>query len=269
MKDGQLLKGSKTHIFKICFEHVRILHEYQGQWITKVRWLEIVNQRCRNSIGSIEITMAHTKMHANSDLNPKVVNEFNLYKAKHGDQTAFCSTRPGKLPPKPGARDGWAQLFANKGESTQRITTRNNHSDVALVSPQDAARSATRRAKRKPKLGLTTRNTRSKSKADSLNIDETANQPDVDTLVQDEVAEMTWWDSGKALHIFGLYKPTVAEENEDVEAVVSERLKRCRLAYQSAGGWRQLIDDLDCKSLYTEHDQFQLRWRCRFLAKAL
>jgi hypothetical protein len=116
---------------------------------------------------------------------------------------------------------------------------------------------------------MTTRNTRSKSKAASLNIDETANQPDGVTFVQDEVAKMTWWDSGKASDTFGLYKPTVAEENEDVEPVVSERLKRCRLAYQSAGGWRQLIDDLDCKSLYTEHDQFQLRWRCRYLAKAL
>jgi hypothetical protein len=81
--------------------------------------------------------------------------------------------------------------------------------------------------------------------------------------------EITWWDSGKALDIFGLYKLTDAEENEDVQAVVSERLKRCRLAYQSPGGWRQLIDDLDGKSLYTEHDQFQIRWKCRFLAKAL
>jgi hypothetical protein len=65
---------------------------------------------------------------------------------------------------------------------------------------------------------------------------------------------MTWWDSGKASDIFGLYKPTVAEENEDAEVVVTdvtERLKRCRLAYQSTGGWRQLIDHLDCKSLYT------------------
>jgi hypothetical protein len=258
MKDGELLKGSKTYIFKICFDQVRKLPEYQGRWITKVRWLEIVNQRCRKSIGSIELTMAHTKVYPKNDLNPKVVNEFNLYKAKHGDQYAFCSTHPGKLPPKPGARDGYAQLFANKGESTQRIITRNNHLDVALVSPQDAARSATRRAKRKPKLGLTTRNTRSKSSAASLNIDETANQPDGVTLVQDDFAKTTWWDSTDASDLFGLLKPTVVEENEDVAAVVRERLKRCRLAYQSAGGWRQLIDDLDCKSLYTEHDQFQL-----------
>jgi hypothetical protein len=101
--------------------------------------------------------------------------------------------------------DGWAQLFANKGGRTQRIIARTNQLDVALVSPQDAARSA-RRAKRK-----------------------TANQPDGVTLVQDEVAKMTWWESGKASDIFGLYKPTVAEEPDHVEAVVSERLKRCRL----------------------------------------
>jgi hypothetical protein len=104
-----------------------------------------------------------------------------------------------------------------------------------------------------------TQNTRSKSKAASLNIGEAANQPDGVTLLLDEI---TWWDSGKASDIFGLYKPTFAKVNEDVEAVVSERLKRCRLAYQLAGGWRQLIDDLDCKSLYTKHDQFQIPWRC-------
>jgi hypothetical protein len=106
--DGQTLKGSKTHIFKICFEQVRILPEYQGHWIMKSRWLEIVNQRCMKSIGSFELTMAHTKIYTNSDLTPNIVNEHNLYKAKHGAQTAFCSTRPGKAPPKPGGRDGWA-----------------------------------------------------------------------------------------------------------------------------------------------------------------
>jgi hypothetical protein len=51
---------------------------------------------------------------------------------------------------------------------------------------------------------MTTQSTRSKSIAASLTIGEAANQPDGDTLMQDEI---TWWDSEKALDIFGLYKP--------------------------------------------------------------
>jgi hypothetical protein len=81
--------------------------------------------------------------------------------------------------------------------------------DVALVSPQDAARSATRQAKQKTYSEMTTPNVWSKSKAASLSIDETANQADGVTLVQDAVGKMTWWDSGKASDIFGLYKPKV------------------------------------------------------------
>jgi hypothetical protein len=263
---GQHFKGSKTNLFKICFDQVRILPMYQGQWITKGLWLEIVNERCKETLGSIELTLIHTKIYPKNDLNPMMVNELNLYKAKHGTQFAFCSTLPGTLPPKPGARDGWEQLFVNKGESAHGRITRTNDLDVALVSPEDAARSATSRAKRKTKSGMTARNTRSKSKAASINIDETANQLDGVTLGQYEV---TFWDSGTASKIFGLNKPTVAEENEDVAEVVKKRLQRYRLAHQTSGGWRQMIDDLDCKNLYTEYDVFQLRWRCRYVASAL
>jgi hypothetical protein len=264
--DGQHFRGSKTNLFKICFEQVRILPMYQGQWITKGRWLEIVHERCKKTYGSIELTMVNTKIYSKDDLNPMMVNDFNLYKARHGGQFAFCSTLPGTLPPKPGARDGWEQLFVNKGESAHGRITRTNDLDVALVSPEDAARSATSRAKRKTKSGMTARNTRSKSKAASINIDETANQLDGVTLGQYEV---TFWDSGTASKIFGLNKPTVAEENEDVAEVVKKRLQRYRLAHQTSGGWRQMIDDLDCKNLYTEYDVFQLRWRCRYVASAL
>jgi hypothetical protein len=263
---GQHFKGSKTNLFKICFDQVRILPMYQGQWITKGLWLEIVNERCKETLGSIELTLIHTNIYPKNDLNPMMVNELNLYKAKHGTQFAFCSTLPGTLPPKPGARDGWEQLFVNKGESAHGRITRTNDLDVALVSPEDAARSATSRAKRKTKSGMTARNTRSKSKAASINIDETANQLDGVTLGQYEV---TFWDSGTASKIFGLNKPTVAEENEDVAEVVKKRLQRYRLAHQTSGGWRQMIDDLDCKNLYTEYDVFQLRWRCRYVASAL
>jgi hypothetical protein len=112
---------------------------YQGRWITKGRWLEIVNERCKTTYGSIELTMVNTKIYSKNDLNPMMVNDFNLYRAKHGGQFAFCSTLPGTLPPKPGAREGWDQLFVNKGESDQGRITRTND----LVSPEDAARSAT------------------------------------------------------------------------------------------------------------------------------
>jgi hypothetical protein len=136
MRDGQTLKGSKTNIFKMCFKQVRILPGYQGQWIIKGRWLEIVNERCKKSLGSMELAIAHTRIYVNSDFIPNIVNKHNLYKtSRYGDQTAFCSTRPGKAPPKPGGRDGWGQLFTNKGENTQRRITRTNHLDVAMVSP--------------------------------------------------------------------------------------------------------------------------------------
>jgi hypothetical protein len=77
---GRHLKGSKTQIFKICFEQVRILPEYQGQWIMKGQWVEIVNQRCTKSLGSVELTMAHTQIYANIDLTRNIVNEHNLYR---------------------------------------------------------------------------------------------------------------------------------------------------------------------------------------------
>jgi hypothetical protein len=132
---GQHFKGSKTNLFKICFDQVRILPKYQGQWITKGRWLEIVNERCKQTLGSTELTLIHTKIYSNNDLHPLMVNELNLYKAKHGTQFAFCSTLPGTLPPKPGGKSGgWDQLFVNKGESVQGRITRTNDLDVALGS---------------------------------------------------------------------------------------------------------------------------------------
>jgi hypothetical protein len=119
----------------------------------------------------------------------------------YGGQFAFCSTLPGALPANPAARDGWDQLFVNKGENAKGRITGTNVLDVALVSLEDAARSATSRAKRQTKSGMMTRNTKSKSKAAHINIDETANQPDGVMLVH---YKATFWDSGtQAIHKMG------------------------------------------------------------------
>jgi hypothetical protein len=80
--------------------------------------------------------------------------------------------------------------------------------------------------------------------------------------------DLNYWNSGLAIKTFGLVNPQEDDE-DDVTEIIKKRICRLEEAYQSSNGWRLVIDDLDAQDLYSEHDQFCLRWHCRYVAKAL
>ena len=65
-------------------------------------------------------------------------------------------------------------------------------------------------------------------------------------------------------------KPTSDKnKNKELESVIEKRIKKLRQAYQHYSGWQTVIDNLDEKKRYTDYDVHYLKWKCRYLAKAL
>jgi hypothetical protein len=91
------------------------------------------------------------------------------------------------------------------------------------------------------------------------------------TQEQGQMDHMTYWNSGLAKKTFGVILPHNTNEDEEFSIIqqVERRIERLKQAYQSPSGWKLVVDDLDAQSLYSDHDQFQLCWMARYIAKAL
>ena len=79
---------------------------------------------------------------------------------------------------------------------------------------------------------------------------------------------MDVWNSEEGIQWFGIVEPS-DNENDDIKAVIKTRIERLKVAYQTPGGYKTVIEDADSNHYYSENDIFQLTWSCRYVVKAL
>lgn len=70
-------------------------------------------------------------------------------------------------------------------------------------------------------------------------------RPDRGEEEKEHFFNITFWNAGEAVKLFGIYEPENDDDNDDVSAVVKKRIEKLNKMWQTSGGWREGVDDLD------------------------
>jgi len=290
-------KVSRSKFVAMCLNDMRGKPEYQDRWMTATTWLQLVLQEyvmdpifCDKgspTVKDLAIGLNNLFKADGTNLTEWRANSQKFYKASNHGRTAYISTSKSGLPKiKPGSID-WDAIGKFDIDKIRKTRSRKR----ALVTDGSLSRSGTRKpfrsavgANSTPRLtrskassmslaaSMVTPTTTRKKETSSSNV--SSSNTEFSTSVNCAAMEvdnnkelghsMHYWNSGKAIGLFGIAKPENEEVNLDVRAVVKKRIVKLDKMWRTSGGWKLGVEDLDSLDLYSEHDIFTLRWNCRY-----
>jgi hypothetical protein len=156
----------------------------------------------------------------------------------------------GKLPPSPGKHKWWEKWVVDRKELGESMRKRS-----AVVVTTKAARNKKRKTPTPtPRQGLWSSSNSSVSTtlpANSVTPTSSSNSY--------SPKDQNYWNLGLATNTFGLVEPPQEDDEDDLLEIVTNCIRRLKEAYQTSNGWRLVINNLDAKGLYSEHDQHNFR----------
>mmetsp|Transcript_36759 Transcript_36759/g.89212 ORF Transcript_36759/g.89212 Transcript_36759/m.89212 type:complete len:323 (+) Transcript_36759:462-1430(+) len=270
---------------------------YQNHWMSRENWLKLIILHYGEEL-NFKPTLQHLGVAIKNstkeyDITRYAVNEIGFYKANNNHTFVYCSMSKNERPKIPPGDIDWDKVRAFDAEESFQNTRKRFrevvHGGKTLEGTPKPHRGnqgykskmarVTRSSKQNNLTDVTSPALLTQSSNDKDSNGSSTTSTDDDGSLADETMNpmppgfderhLNYWNSSNAEKDFGLIKPRNENDNEDVRALVEKRIKKMKSAYQTPGGWRNVLEDRDSGDCYSTTDIFQLRWKCRYLSKAL